>query len=80
VRSAALVAAAGALVAACGGEGKDALPPSSPTVVAPAPPPEDRFGARFGLAFRAASTADPIAPMDGDIIPLSVTTDPIELG
>lgn len=64
-------------LAACGSADKSAPPPP------PAPPPvvlqENAFGAVFGMAFRADADATPIEPRDGDIIPLSLTTEPIEV-
>jgi hypothetical protein len=49
----------------------------------PPPPPamrlEDQFGAAFGVAFRAAPSSDPADPRNGDTIPLSLTTDPVEI-
>lgn len=81
VRRLAAVALLGSFVAACGGGGgDDPAPPPPPVVVPPAAPQEDQFGARFGMAFRASPTADPIVPADGDIVPLSVTTNPVPLG
>ncbi len=61
-------------LAACGGGADNTTPP-------PPPPPttvvqEDTFGVAFGTAFRADPNATPIEPKDGDIIPLSVTTEP----
>lgn len=65
-------------LAACGSADKSAPPPPPP-----APPPvvlqENAFGAVFGMAFRADADATPIEPRDGDIIPLSLTTEPIEV-
>ena len=61
-------------LAACGGGADNTTPP-------PPPPPttvvqEDGFGAVFGMAFRADTNATPIEPKDGDIVPLSLTTEP----
>jgi hypothetical protein len=71
------VAAAIAL-GACDDYGDDGYTSPPP----PPPPParlEDQFGARFGTAFRANANAEPIDPMAGDIIALSLTTDPIAI-
>ncbi|WP_411289964.1 hypothetical protein [Sphingorhabdus sp.] len=63
-------------LAACGGGADNTTPPPPPptTVVQ-----EDRFGVAFGTAFRADPNATPIEPKDGDIIPLSLTTEPIDV-
>lgn len=67
-----LLLAAG--LAACGGGGGVHVTP---------PPPfsrlEDMFGAAFGAAFRVVATSEPVAVAAGDIIPLSLTTEPIAL-
>ncbi|GGE02969.1 hypothetical protein GCM10011529_06770 [Polymorphobacter glacialis] len=68
-----------ATLAACGDNGAGpAAPPPAPVVVPPAPQ-ENAFGANFGTAFRASDTATPITPADGDIIPLSLTTEPARI-
>lgn len=75
------IAILGSLAAACGGGGNDTpeqVPP--PVVVPPAAPQEDQFGAAFGAAFRASTTAAPATPADGNIVPLSLTTNPVNLG
>ena len=63
-------------LAACGGGADNTTPPPPPptTVVQ-----EDTFGAVFGMAFRADPNATPIEPKDGDIIPLSLTTEPTDI-
>jgi len=64
-----------ATLAACGGGNDNATsnpPPPPPTTVSQ----EDSFGLAFGTAFRADPNATPIEPKDGDIIPLSLTTEP----
>lgn len=60
-----------------GTTGNTAAPP--PVVTAPPPPPrqEDQFGTAFGVAFRAAMNSEPAAVMDGDIVPISLTTEPV---
>ncbi len=63
-------------LAACGGGADNTTPPPTPpTTVAQ----EDTFGVVFGMAFRADANATPIEPKDGDIIPLSLTTEPSEI-
>lgn len=63
-------------LAACGGGADNTTPPPPPptTVVQ-----EDAFGAVFGTAFRADANTTPIEPKDGDIIPLSLTTEPVDV-
>ena len=79
IERAVLVAAMGSGLAACGNSGGNASAP------APPPPPivvqrqEDQFGANFATDFRAGSTANPATPANGDIIPLSLTTNPVNL-
>lgn len=68
-----------AMLAACGGKGGETSVSPPVTVVTP-PPQENAFGANFASAFRAPVTAEPIVPADGDIIPLSLTTDPTPVG
>lgn len=71
-----------ATLAGCGGDNNQAAapPPAPPVVVAP-PPQENAFGANFGTAFRASpNAAAPATPADGDIVPLSLTTDPVNVG
>lgn len=63
-------------LAACSG-GSDNTPPPPPPVTTVAQ--EDTFGVAFGTAFRADPNAAPIEPKDGDIIPLSVTAEPINI-
>ncbi len=77
---AALVAVLASGLAACGGSSNNATAPPPPAVVVPPPPQEDQFGAVFGTAFRASATATPITPADGNIIPLSLTTNPVNVG
>ena len=64
-------------LAACGGGADNTTPP-------PPPPPttvvqEDTFGVAFGTAFRTDANGAPIEPKDGDIIPLSLTTEPVDV-
>ncbi len=72
-RFSALAVAAGAL-AACGGSGVQVAPPPQPK-----PNLEDMFGTGFGIDFRANANSEPVVPMASDIIPLSLTTEPIPL-
>ncbi len=64
-------------LAACGNN-------NTPTTVTPPPPApaaklEDQFGANFGTAYRADPNTDAKDPMPGDIVPLSLTTDPVAI-
>lgn len=65
-----------ATLAGCGGGADNTAPPPSPptTVVQ-----EDTFGVVFGTAFRADVNGVPVEPKDGDIIPLSLTTEPVDV-
>jgi hypothetical protein len=75
-----LVLATASVLAACGSSDNvaaPAAPPSTPTVTVKQ---EDQFGAAFAAAFRADPNAEPITPMDGDIIALSLTAEPVNLG
>ena len=40
------------------------------------PKAEDFFGTQFGVDFRATANSEPVTPADGDIIALSLTTEP----
>ena len=62
-------------LAACSGGADDPAPPPPPTTVVQ----EDKFGAVFGTAFRADANSTAIEPTDGDIIPLSLTTEPVDI-
>ncbi len=80
VQRALLVAMMGAGLASCGGNGGDAAT-TPPVVVPPAPAPqENQFGTAFATDFRASPTSAPATPADGDIIPLSLTTNPVNVG
>lgn len=63
-------------LAACGSNSDNSAPPPPPptTVVQ-----EDAFGAVFGTAFRADANGIPIEPKDGDIIPLTLTAEPVDV-
>jgi len=67
-------------VAACGGDGNSASTPSTtPPVITPAAKQETLFGANFATSYEQSPTATPTTPADGDIIPLSLTTEPVVL-
>ena len=66
-----------ATLSACGSGADNTAPP-------PPPPPttvvqEDTFGVVFGTAFRADANGTAVEPKDGDIIPLSLTTEPVDV-
>lgn len=66
-------------LAACGGGGgggKDTVI-TPPVVVTTAQ--EDMFGVQFGIDFRAAMNSEPASVADGDIVPVSLTTEPINI-
>lgn len=79
VRAALLLLGTG-MLAACSGSDNNAGAPAPPPVVVAPTPQENAFGANFGTAFRAAETAPPVTPADGDIVPLSLTTEPVRVG
>lgn len=53
------------------------------TVITPTPAPvaklEDGFGANFGIAYRADPNTEAKDPAVGDIIPLTLTVEPVPL-
>ena len=64
-------------VAGCGGGGGSSSSGGSPVVVAT--PQEDKFGTMFGIDFRAVANSEPANVSDGDIVPVSLTTEPITI-
>ncbi|MEO6359186.1 MAG: hypothetical protein ABIO43_01255 [Sphingomicrobium sp.] len=66
-------------LAACGGGGGNGSdkPGDPPTVITTAQ--EDRFGVAFGTAFRAPLNGEPVPVNDGDLVPVSLTTEPIDI-
>jgi hypothetical protein len=67
-------------LAACGGGGGG----GTDTVVDPpkvvVTNQEDQFGTAFGTDFRTAANTDPAPPVnDGDIVPVSLTTEPVNI-
>ncbi|MDB5713570.1 MAG: hypothetical protein JWO15_967 [Sphingomonadales bacterium] len=67
------VTALGALAAGCSG-GNNSDSNSGPGTVVTSQ--EDSFSTVFGTAFRASPDSTPIIPKDGDIIPLTLDSDP----
>jgi hypothetical protein len=66
-------------LAACGGGGGGGSDTviSPPTVVTTKQ--EDKFGIQFGTDFRASMNSDPASVNDSDIVPVSLTTEPIDI-
>ena len=68
-------------LAACGGGGGNSgggdTVITPPVVVTTAQ--EDKFGIPFGMDFRAAMNSDPASVSDGDIVPVSLSTEPIDI-
>jgi hypothetical protein len=67
-----------AVLSGCGSRDNDT---SQPPVDVPPPQQrqEDQFGASFGAAFRADPNSEPTTPADGDIIPTSLTSEPVTI-
>jgi len=79
-------------LAACGGDNDYVAPPTgavTPPVVPPVPPPppppptgddspQGQAGAGFAAAFNRGSFEEPVDPMDGDIVALDKTAEPID--
>ena len=40
---------------------------------------EDQFGIVFGTAFRVLNDSEPYSPNDGDIVPISLTAEPVDI-
>ena len=76
VRRAALLAL-GLAVSACGQSAKNPTPPGPGVGITARQ--EDQFGVQFGSAFRADNNAEPVNVNDGDIVALSLTTEPIDI-
>ena len=70
-------------LAACGGGGGGGSPDAPPVVVTPptviTTAQEDRFGVAFGTDFRASLNSEPANVSDGDIVPVNLTTEPIDI-
>jgi len=70
---ASVVALCAALEACSGGGGGASVTTPPPP---PPPPQEDFFGTAFGVDFRAPANSNPVVPSPGDVIPVSLTTEP----
>ena len=82
VRNRALLILAGVALlpalAACGSGGGG----GGNTTTTPPPPsslPQMKFGAKFAASFAASPNSDPVEPAVGDIIDLSLITDPFDV-
>jgi hypothetical protein len=79
LKGASALALTAGLAACSGGGGNNQMSVTTP----PPPPTVDALAANFGTGFaadfRMASTATPPVPAAGDIVPLSLTTQPIPL-
>lgn len=64
----------GSTLAGCGNSVDDDTPPMMVQ-----PRQEDQFGANFGAAFRADANSEPRTPADGDIVPVSLTAEPVTI-
>ncbi len=64
-------------VSACGPSTKTPTPPDPGPVVTARQ--EDQFGVQFGSAFRADNNAEPVNVNDGDIVAVSLTTEPVDV-
>lgn len=76
VRSGVVLALAVAVVG-CGSSKSPDTPPSDGGGVITQQ--EDQLGTRFGTAFRAANDSEPYSPADGDIVAISLTTEPVDI-
>lgn len=65
------------LVSGCGGGGNSSSSSTPPVVVTTAQ--EDKFGTVFGMDFRASANSEPAKVNDGDIVAVSLTTEPITI-
>lgn len=65
-------------VSGCGGGGGSSSSTTTPPVVV-STPQEDKFGTMFGIDFRATADSEPANVSDSDIVPVSLTTEPITI-
>ena len=80
VRRALVSTALAASLAACGGGGGGSDSGNNPPSDVVQTAQEDKFGTGFGEAFRApTNTSEPKPVNDGDLVPVSLTTEPIEI-
>ncbi|KPF75122.1 hypothetical protein IP78_13875 [Brevundimonas sp. AAP58] len=77
ITAASVLIGGSALAAGCSDGGDGAIigpPPQSPPAMG-----AERFGTGFALSFRASANSDPREPMSADVIPASITTDPLDV-
>jgi hypothetical protein len=81
VTKAAVAVTAAAALVSCGGGGSDGGP--GPGAGTPPPPPAVPFpgqlGIGFSITFGAAANAEPRDPQAGDVIPVSLSAEPIDV-
>ena len=65
-------------LAACGGGGGGSDSVIAPPIVVKTAQ-EDKFGVQFGIDFRASMNSEPASVNDGDIVPDSLTNEPIDI-
>ncbi len=81
LRKLAVVVLLGTAVAACSGGGggddgnEEEIPPPPPVVSNPL----NVFGAAFATAFNASADSEPVSVGEDDIIPISLTDEPVEI-
>lgn len=80
-KAAIAVAAAATLVSCGGGGGSDGGPGAGGSTPPPPPPVPfpGQLGIGFSITFGAAENAEPRDPQPSDVIPISLSTDPIEV-
>ncbi len=68
----------GLAIAACGSSNNNTTPPNNGggTITVRQ---EDQFGIQFGTAFRADNNSEPYNPVDGDIVAVSLLTEPVDI-
>lgn len=72
-----VIAMAGGL-SACGSDGGSTTPAPTPTQTTTARV-EDQFGIAFGNDFRADPNSEPSPVADGDLVAISLTTEPVPI-
>lgn len=64
-------------VSACGSNNSSSSQTTPPTVTTTAQ--EDKFGTAFGTDFRASNNSEPANVSDGDVVAVSLTTEPVNI-
>lgn len=73
-----LVAATGASLAACGGPSEDGAGEADVFAMTGGKV-EDKFGKDFGNAYRADPNSEPAQVTEGDVPPVSLTSEPVPI-